>query len=301
MEPDASYDLDSGQVRLHVLEWGSDQPDTMVIVHGMRDHAMGFDAVAGEIASHGWRVVAFDLRGHGDSEAPGVYTMPHFAVDLASIIERLELEAPVLFGHSLGGQIALHYAGLHPGTVRAIVNVEGLGPPPRPGWGTVEGTREQARRDFEAARDLDAAQRPLPDLDFAVRRLLANNPRLHSERARRLAEAGTRPTPGGLEWKFDPRVQNVWASVHHEANPALWSAIDCPVLIVLGALAGEYWTRRMPAGNDWTGRWDERSLAERITPLAEPRIVHVEDAGHMVHYDSPDKLVMLTLDFLKTL
>lgn len=300
-EPDASYEIDTGQVRLHVLEWGRDRSQALLIVHGMRDHAIGFDAVAAPIAAQGWRVIAFDLRGHGDSDAPGIYTLPHFSVDLAAVIERLELSAPVLLGHSLGGQIAFHYAGLHPGTLGAIVNVEGLGPPPRPGWGTLEGEREQARRSFESARDLSARQRPLPDLAFATGRLLANNPRLDPERAAQLARLGTREVDGGLVWKFDPRVQNVWASVHHEANPAIWSAIDCPVLVVLGALAAEYWTRRMPAGGNWNGRWDEQSLAERTAPLANKRIVHIEDAGHMVHYDSPDKLVMLVLDFLNEL
>ncbi len=300
-EAEASYQLDTGQVSLHILEWGTGHPRALVIVHGMRDHATGFDAIAAAIAARGWRVIAFDQRGHGDSDAPGIYTMPHFAVDLAAVVTRLQLTAPVLFGHSLGGQIALHYAGLHPGTLRGIVNVEGLGPPPRPGWGTRAGVREQARRSFESARDLGAAQRPLPDLDFAVGRLRQNNPRIPPDRARYLARHGTRQTAAGLVWKFDPRVQNVWASVNHEANPALWSAIDCPVLIVLGTLAAEYWTRQMPAGHEWSGRWDERSLAERTAPLADKRIVHIEDAGHMVHYDSPDKLVMLTLDFLETL
>ncbi len=299
-EPTREDFLDTGQVRLHIAEWGAADAPPVVLVHGIRDHAFGFGEVAAGIAASGRRVIGFDLRGHGDSEAPGIYSMPHFATDLAALIETRALEHPVLLGHSLGGHICMFYAGLHPGVPAAIINVEGLGPPPRPGHGTAAAALMQFRRVFDTARHTSSRQRPLPSLEFAIERLLANNPRLSAERAHDLAAHGTRNSEAGMVWKFDPRVQNVWASANHAETPALWAQITCPVQVILGGQSADYWTRQMPAA-DWDARWTEAALAERLAPLGNVRVEHIDDAGHMVHYDTPDKLVSLATQFLDSL
>jgi pimeloyl-ACP methyl ester carboxylesterase len=72
-------------------------------------------------------VVAVDLRGHGESDAPmQPYAMRSFADDLAWTCQELGLAKPVVIGHSLGGMIALDFASAYPDRVGAIVLIDSL-------------------------------------------------------------------------------------------------------------------------------------------------------------------------------
>ncbi len=72
------------------------------------------------------RAVALDLRGHGQSEPPrnGDYSIEAMAGDVAAVADRLALERFVLVGHSLGGGVALSYAGAHPERVAGLLLVD---------------------------------------------------------------------------------------------------------------------------------------------------------------------------------
>jgi pimeloyl-ACP methyl ester carboxylesterase len=75
------------------------------------------------------RAVALDLRGHGRSEHPrnGDYTIAGLAGDLAAVADTLGLDQFVLVGHSMGGGVALEYAGAHPDRVAGLVLVDPIG------------------------------------------------------------------------------------------------------------------------------------------------------------------------------
>ena len=78
-------------------------------------------------------MIAPDLRGHGESawSASGHYTMASYIYDLAQLIHQQGLAPVHIVAHSLGGNIALRYAGIYPEAVRRLVAIEGLGPGPR--------------------------------------------------------------------------------------------------------------------------------------------------------------------------
>src|SRR5689334_19334701 len=71
------------------------------------------------------RAIAYDLRGHGDSDAPANddYTIPTQEQDLAAVVEALALERFVLVGHSMGGSTVIAYAGKHPERVAGLMMV----------------------------------------------------------------------------------------------------------------------------------------------------------------------------------
>ncbi|MBI4551532.1 MAG: alpha/beta fold hydrolase [Candidatus Latescibacteria bacterium] len=165
-------------------------------------------------------VLTCDLRGHGRSEVPGGrYSIETFVDDLSSLLDRLDIERPLVVGHSLGGTIALRYAFDFPDRVSGIVVVDS-------GYHSPVQRRDDWRQLVVArASDYQAAQ--------AVMSRYHSSP--HSGRAAFVAEvlAATPATP--------PQVIN---ATHYGlltfCSSAAASFLTCPVLVV-GAADMDYW------------------------------------------------------------
>jgi pimeloyl-ACP methyl ester carboxylesterase len=113
----------NGHVSLSVTDRGGDGP-TIVLMPGLGMRQRSLDAVASRLTA--WRVVTFDLRGHGESStAPWSFTAA--GDDLGALVAALGLEKPYVGGHSLGGMVALRYA-MTGAPVAGVVNVDGWGP-----------------------------------------------------------------------------------------------------------------------------------------------------------------------------
>lgn len=99
---------------------GGDPP--ILFVHGW---CCDFAPQFGRYAERGHRVVAVDLRGHGQSDKPeGSYAMGVFADDVAWVCERIGLEKPVVIGHSMGGKIAFDLAARYATLPSAVVMLD---------------------------------------------------------------------------------------------------------------------------------------------------------------------------------
>ena len=97
-------------------DWGTGQP--IVFSHGWPLNADAWDDQLFFVASHGYRAIAHDRRGHGRSSQPwDGNDMDHYADDLAALLDALDLHDAVLVGHSTGGGEVAHYIGRH-GTAR---------------------------------------------------------------------------------------------------------------------------------------------------------------------------------------
>ena len=106
----------SGGVRLYSQYWKPRNPKAvLLIVHGLKDHGSRYESISEQLVGHGYAVFAFDLRGHGKSEGERAFvkSFDDYVQDLEIFHERvrhLESGRPVfLFGHSMGGAIALLY------------------------------------------------------------------------------------------------------------------------------------------------------------------------------------------------
>ncbi len=281
----------SGALRIHFRDWGDSAAPPLVIVHGLRDHSHSFDDLARGLVDR-FRVLALDLRGHGDSETTPYYHVGQFVLDLHNLVRALRLEHPVVVGHSMGGEVVANYCGSFPDAPRAAVIIEGLGPPP-PAM-----TQEVAWAvaGFERIDQAIAGPPGLADLDAAYCRLRERNPRLPESRARDLALLGTRAREDGkLEWKFDPMLATmaVTGPFHLEYQMAFWRRIAAPTLIVHGGESGEFWRHRPGAPY-----LDPDDLARRISCFRDAEFASIAGAGHMVHFDRPRELLATLRDFL---
>ena len=100
----------------------------IVLVHSMAGSSAHWTQVLEHLRTRR-RAVAFDLRGHGRSEPPrnGDYSIAGMAGDIGAVADHLDLERFILLGHSLGGGVALEYAGAHPDRVAGLLLLDPIG------------------------------------------------------------------------------------------------------------------------------------------------------------------------------
>lgn len=284
--PASSYYV-SQRLKLHYVDWGNDSAPPLLLIHGGKDHARSWDWVARSLRDD-YHVIAPDLRGHGDSgwAIGGHYTLHEFVLDIAQLIETLELHPLKIVAHSLGGAVALQYASIYPERVEKLVAIEGLGPPPEliekrmgvPTWERVDEWIQQVR-------GLSSRHpRRYPSIDAAAARMQEENPHLSPEQSRHLTVHGVaRNEDGTFSWKFD-NYARVFYPEHWnpEERRVLWSRIQCPTLLIRGT-------------ESWASAPEEDG---RLEAFENARAVNIEEAGHWVHHDQLEEFLALVQDFL---
>jgi pimeloyl-ACP methyl ester carboxylesterase len=110
-------------IRLHYLDWGGLGP-VLILIHGGLDNAHIFDDLAPAFTGH-FRVIAYDLRGHGRSDTKGPFDATTRTADLRGLMDSLGIAKAHLAGWSLGGNDITAMAGIHPERVESIVYLEG--------------------------------------------------------------------------------------------------------------------------------------------------------------------------------
>ena len=283
-----SHHFISQRLRLHYVDWGNPTAPPLVLVHCGRDHCRNWDWVAADLARD-WHVIAPDLRGHGDSawSSDGSYGMAPFVYDLAQLIHGLKLAPVTLIAHSLGGNVALRYAGLYPENVVKLVAIEGLGPSPK--W---LAERDKVTPDARLRNWIDevrglAGRQPkrYANVDEALARMMAENKHLSETQARHLTIHGVlQNEDGSFSWKFD-NYNRAWSPVDlpRDDVAALWGRITCPTLLIYGA---ESWASN-PAADG------------RLAAFANARVEMFDRAGHWVHHDRTDDFIACTRAFLR--
>ena len=172
-----------GGLQLHVREWGKADGPPILFIHGWSQNHLCWDKQYESALRDEFRLVAYDLRGHGMSEAPlgpENYTDGKlWADDLAAIIGQLHLERPVLVGWSYGAFVICDYVRTYGQDRIAAVNlVEGAVKLGESAFGTligpgfldhfVDATADDLPTNIRGMRAFlkDCAAKPLPADDF---------------------------------------------------------------------------------------------------------------------------------------
>lgn len=281
MEPESRY-VTSQRVRLHYVAWGEAANPPLILLHGGRDHARSWDRTALALCDR-YQVFAVDLRGHGDSDWAhgGNYSIIDYALDLHAIVGDIGRTPVTVVAHSLGGSIALQYAGTIPENVRGVVSIEGL---ERLQWGGSEHRPAHARmREWlDDMRDLAGREpRVYATFEDAERRMREANSHLSHELAHHLTVHGVREVEGGYVWKFDNHVRSRSPyEFNMEDARDIWNQIRAPILFIQGE---ESWGKQSPVD---------------FSAFHNYRTVTVEEAGHWVHHDRFERFLELVEGFL---
>jgi pimeloyl-ACP methyl ester carboxylesterase len=286
MKPSRSLFVDLRGLRYHVREWGRADAPKLLMLHGWMDVSASFQFVVDALAGD-WHVLAPDWRGYGLTSWPSAdcYWFPDHLADLDFLLDAVAPETKVpIVGHSMGGNIALLYAGIRPAWVDAVVNLEG--------FGLRDSTPDEAPARY--ARWMDelkagASLRDYGSLSEVADRLRRTNPRLGAEAAMFLAAHWSQPTAQG-------RFRVAGDPAHRIVNPVLyrweevaacWDRIACPVLWVQAAQTDAH---------RWAG--DQAQLDQRCARIRNAERATVDDAGHMLHHDQPAAVARLIEAFL---
>ena len=290
-------------LRYHLRRWDAAQSTPtappLVLLHGWMDVGASYQFVVdalSQVFAEGRDTLAPDWRGFGltrPEPAPDSYSFVDYLGDLDQLLKRCYGDRPVdLVGHSMGGNIAMLYAGVRPERVRRLVNLEGFGMP----------ATQPAQAARHCAQWLDAID-ALPGGAFALasydsadsvaQRLLKINPRLAPDKAAWLARHWAQPDLEG-RWHIlgdashkvpSPQLYRV------DETLAIHSAISAPVLAVEADSDSP--------GQWWQGRYSLGEYHQRLQVVPDCRTAVVQDAGHMLHHDQPQAVAALIEDFLR--
>jgi pimeloyl-ACP methyl ester carboxylesterase len=266
--PTREHRLRANGLQHHVVEWGTPEGEPVVLLHGFLDLAFGYAKLAALLP--GYRVLALDFRGHGETDRVpegGYYHFPDYLLDLHQLLPQLVREPFHLVGHSMGGSVAAMFAATH--SVRTLSMLDSLG----------IRQEDASRAPKRLATWLEQASSPrapaaLRDLDHAVERLCKRHPTVEPAFLRALAAHATRPHEAGLTWRFDP--------LHHTLSPVAFDphrfehmlqSIDAPTLVLMGQRG-----LRTPDHH------------ERVAQLRRPTWHEVPNAGHMLHWTHAEEV-----------
>ncbi|MET9605183.1 alpha/beta hydrolase [Streptomyces sp. NPDC006512] len=267
-----------GGIRLAADEWGAAASPPLLLLHGGGQTRHAWGRTGPRLAALGWRVIAPDLRGHGDSawSAGGDYSLGLFAEDVRAIVAATG-GRPVLVGASLGGLGSLLAAGEVPkAAVRALVLVDVAHRPDPRGFRRIvafmRGHPDGFADEGEAAAAVSAhlPHRPRP---ADVQGIRAN-----------LRRRGDR-----WVWHWDPRMLDSFEDRMDPPGMAerlLGAArhADVPVLLVRGGLSDVV----------------REDVAEQFCDrVPRARRVDVAGAGHMVAGDRNEHFLDAIVPFLE--
>lgn len=270
----------------------------LVLAHGWMDVGASYQFVVDAFCAQflaGRTVIAPDWRGFGLTrpKAPvDHYQFVDYLADLDRLLDHYAPGRPVdLVGHSMGGNVAMLYAGARPARIRRLVNLEGFGLAQVPASQAPE-RYAQWLDEMQALERGELDLKSYDSLDGVAQRLCRTNRRLDEGKARWLAQHWAAADAFG-RWHILGDAAHKVVSPHLfrvEEVLTLYAAITAPTLVVEAAddsLA--QWSK---------GRYTLDEFHARLQQVRDCRTRRVEDAGHMLHHDQPQAVARLIEDFL---
>ncbi|MBW2314176.1 MAG: alpha/beta hydrolase [Deltaproteobacteria bacterium] len=245
-----------GKAHLHAMHWGERGQPVVVLAHGGGANAHWWAHVAPDLATS-FHVVAFDFRGHGDSDSAETIQPGDFENDLVALLDHLEAPEAALVGHSMGGEVVLRVAASGRAAPRGAVLLD-----------VARGGSARGHRLLRRALTFRHAYKTREE---AVDRFRFVPKAAHVEEALRHAIASQsvhRDPDGRWSFKADP----AWID-GMPAGPMVEADVTCPVLFLRGAESG---------------LCSDEAAKELVAALPHGKLTTLPRAGHHVHIDAPE-------------
>ena len=220
---------------LHALSW-SQEGTPLVFLHGFGNDCHVWDESAPLVAPH-YRTLAFDMRGHGDSDCDpeGRYDHGTMALDVEAALDSLGIDRLVLVGHSMGGRVAMHFAGDHPERMAGLVIVDSGPDLDTRGTTRIRMESESAELAFDSVREYE---RLLIELYPAAKPTTMAKMARHWLRERPDGKFEPKLDPSFRKWRTPEQSADEMRAYMKEQSQRLWQALEtvpCPTLVVRGA------------------------------------------------------------------
>jgi pimeloyl-ACP methyl ester carboxylesterase len=254
----------------------SDWPVLFMHGGGQTRHAWG--RTAETIASQGWRSIALDLRGHGESDwAPnGDYSFTAFCADCVAVVDQLG-KPPVLIGASLGGMAAILAEGTSDRSVSSGLVLVDIAPKTN-----AEGI-DRIREFMNSGVD------GFDSLEEAAAKIAAYTPhRKRAANAEGLMKV-LRQRDGRWFWQWDPKLQRsgrseVVMDAFYGLLDVAMENIDVPTMLVRGELSDVV---------------TQESVEDHLSRIPNATVVNVVGAAHMIAGDQNDAFTDAVVTFLR--
>jgi pimeloyl-ACP methyl ester carboxylesterase len=284
------------QLNYHVRCWGEAGPEQtpLGLLHGWMDGAASFQFVVDALERDHF-IIAPDWRGFGLTPSGGAdaFWFPDYLADLDALLDHYAPGQSVnLVGHSMGANVAMVYAGVRPGRIRRLINLEGFGLPnttPTQAPGRYVQWLDGVKQFNSGALKLKSYDSP----EAVAARLAKNNRYLSMDKARWLANHWSAELSPG-QWAI------LGEAAHKIPNAQLYRVDE--VLAVHRNITAP--TLMVEASDDsmnawWRGQFTLAEHHERLKAVANIEIVQVPDCGHMLHHDQPQAVAELLERFLR--
>ena len=276
--------FNTGTVELHFME-GPPGGAPILLLHALFSKWREFAVLVPGLENLG-QVLALDLRGHGQSGRAASYRIEDFVPDVASFIREYIGKPAIIFGHSLGGMVALMLGAAHPELVRALIIGESLI--------SVESLREfsaASRQQTRWWRDIAGLKSPELIAEELKNELIQVPGREEPAPARQVlgednpsfrffAECLSQLDPALLSANID-----TWDESYAAYKPdELFPKIPCPVLLLQGR-------RELGAA------MRDEDVRRALSLLPQGRHAKIEKAGHLLHLQDREGVLKAVAEF----
>lgn len=239
-------------------------------MHGLFGQSDNWNTLAKRFGEQGFCVYTIDLRNHGLSPHSNEWDYTSMAADIKELIEKEQLEKPIVMGHSMGGKVAMFFALNFAGIADKLI-VADISPNAYAGHHN-EVIKALKSVDFDTIKSRKEAEAVLSEYikDFGTKQFLLKNIYWKEAPAER------------MDWRFNLEV--ISEKYDNILVPVPDKKVDTPTLFIRGEKSAYIEDSDLPA------------ISERFPDY---RLVTIPDAGHWVHAEQPDAYYEAVIKFIK--
>lgn len=273
--------LNKGKTKVRIHEWGSKDCPTILCLHGLGSTSLSFIEL-GHLLKNKYHIFAIDLPGHGKTPQfvnEEDYAMPNMVKWIDNVVTNLNLPSFYLLAHSYGADIALHYLHTYPSNVIKVLLLDG-------GYYIKSELYDYGASKSESINSLqseiDYYVKDFDDYCYDTLKQHIEAERKNYKRWSNLLEEASIDLVRHDKGKFR------WHTNGLTATGAIKSMYDYPVNSIYDKLPKNICLLQSTLPESMNEI--KEALTNKLRDSTSSKLVRIEDAGHLLHWDKPDEV-----------